>query len=250
MKLNCYTCGQRLQIPLPLPPLDKTVLGKLPEQAPPPAAVHSVPPPITEVWEPPDEGPQADRVYCPVCAVEIPFGATRCKNCGESLVDERPRKPDEAITSNASPTSNAVDADVVEPELVEAVDIEPVLVEVVKDDPQRHRRGGRARQRDEVVEHRRRGRRLRDEDEGEGKSTASVVCLSVGILCLAIGAVMLLYYFDYDTSVPVFNVPEPAIGVRRVHNVGKMQNRMVGIAVSIAMLAGGLTLTLVGALRK
>jgi hypothetical protein len=54
MKVNCFTCGQRLEIPLPLPPLDKTVLGKLPEQVPPPAAVS--PPPLLQISEPPDEG--------------------------------------------------------------------------------------------------------------------------------------------------------------------------------------------------
>jgi hypothetical protein len=33
-KLNCSSCGQRLQVPEPLPPLNKTVLGKLDELLP------------------------------------------------------------------------------------------------------------------------------------------------------------------------------------------------------------------------
>ena len=75
-----------------------------------------------------------------------------------------------------------------------------------------------------------------------------VVCLTLGPLLIVIGLALLLYFaLVYDTSVPVIDFELRRF--ERVHNLGLMQNRLIGIIVGIALAASGLALTLVGLMR-
>jgi hypothetical protein len=90
-------------------------------------------------------------------------------------------------------------------------------------------------------------RRRREHDgshEGRGGNRITPVCLAIGIplLCIGLG-VVLFFGFIYDTSVPVNS---EFFGERRVHNVGLMQNRLIGILVGLLTLAAGVALTIVG----
>jgi DNA-directed RNA polymerase subunit M/transcription elongation factor TFIIS len=58
-------------------------------------------------------------------------------------------------------------------------------------------------------------------------------------LCIAGCLITLVYWLDYDTS-----VLGGAYGYERTHNVGKMNNRIVGTIVGVGMALGGLIVSL------
>jgi hypothetical protein len=75
-----------------------------------------------------------------------------------------------------------------------------------------------------------------------------VACLIFGPLLILAGLVLLVYFsVVYDTTVAVLDFDRRML--HRVHNLGLMQNRLIGIVVGIAAAGAGLALTLVGLLR-
>lgn len=80
---------------------------------------------------------------------------------------------------------------------------------------------------------------------GGSNSTVAILLMIGGGLLAGIGFLMLWYFWlIYDTSVPVY--PYSYFSTERVHNIGLMQNRLVGIIIGGGALVVGLVLALVG----
>jgi hypothetical protein len=71
-------------------------------------------------------------------------------------------------------------------------------------------------------------------------------CLAGWLVCVGV-CLTLYFWLVYDTTVGVY--PPPNDYVQRVHNVGLMQNRMVGVLVGLGCTGVGLTLGVLGRKR-
>jgi hypothetical protein len=84
--------------------------------------------------------------------------------------------------------------------------------------------------------------RLRRQSSTTGNRIAPVF-LAIGIPLICIGLGLILFFCAvYDTTVPV----HWDFWVARVHNIGLMQNRLIGTLVGIVSLAAGIALTVIG----
>jgi DNA-directed RNA polymerase subunit RPC12/RpoP len=90
------------------------------------------------------------------------------------------------------------------------------------------------------------GTRIRPINEG-GSRPLSILLTLGGWLLAVVGAVTLIYWLKYDTSVPVHSDRFGRFPTgERVHNVGLMQDRLIGVIIGSGTIVVGLTLYLIG----
>jgi hypothetical protein len=84
----------------------------------------------------------------------------------------------------------------------------------------------------------------------QGRSTGLFV-LTYGVLISGLCTV-LYYWLIFDTTVAPYGLDgtQWAYSLRRVHNVGLMQDRMLGLLVGLGIFAIGITLTIVRAAKR
>jgi len=210
-KTSCPRCGQRLLVPPPVQVHDNTMLGR-----PAPSVPH---------WQANATGAEAPPIRTPSPAAGT-GRAFNCPSCNAPLL-----VPHAALGR-----------------MVECPQCRTTFAALREDaPPEVPQRGMASSEGFDMAEPAGIGVRSHQRNESASTSIGALFALGGGILA-SVGLLLLGYYwFVYDTSVPVYYqgiVPSP-LG-ERVHNVGRMQNRLIGIIVGGGSFVVGLALYLVG----
>jgi DNA-directed RNA polymerase subunit M/transcription elongation factor TFIIS len=173
------------------------------------------------------------RFACPVCNAVMKAPADKagrkgqCPKCGQRL-----QVPSPSRTVLAKPLPPAKAEEIVH--VVEAVDLAPSL-------RRHHAKPRRSRDDDDGFPSPRRDRR-------PGRSSISFAWLVPGIVLLSMGVLLVLFFaVVFETTVEQFPGADRA-RLPRIHNVGLMQDRQVGIIVG--GILSGCGMVLVVASRK
>lgn len=252
-EVACPKCGQRVLIPNPVKPAEAPNLS--PNFAPKPNPVNR-----TVLAQ-----PEAMIHYsCPRCKklLEAPVHCAgqkiHCPDCNQRLQIPQPTTPapapqpplNKTILANEEPLQGVVGANppttpAAKVELLDEVADTSIPVLDLADEPgTKASPDTRTLPADWLDNVRKRVKNIRRRNEGSA-STVAILLTIVGGLLAGIGFLMLCYYgFIYDTSVPVY--PYSYFNIERVHNVGLMQNRLIGIIIGGGAFVVGLALALVG----
>ncbi|MHB1423152.1 MAG: TFIIB-type zinc ribbon-containing protein [Gemmataceae bacterium] len=159
------------------------------------------------------------RFACPTCKAALQAPAqtagdkVACPKCGQRVLIPNPVKP---AASNLPPIQAQHKPSTSQPE--PSLPICPKEVQDMERKP--------------FVEKRRKRR-------AGGTRPGSGCFMVIAFLLIAVGCITLAYWVNYDTTVSSYDTTTIA-GYSRTHNLGLMNNRVVGTIVGVGMVLGGL----------